>query len=114
MNETINKRLDSLEYTIAQVNSAGQASCAADSSGSFLNPAHNCSHILHQHPLATSGKAIHSYSKKIQILVDTGYYWLQSSPGYAVKVYCDMERVCGCGEGSGEGGGWMRVADIST
>ena len=38
-----------------------------------------------------------------------GNYWLQSSPGYAVKVFCDMERVCGCDEGRGEGEGWMRV-----
>ena len=29
-----------------------------------------------------------------------------------MKVYCDMERVCGCDERRGEGGGWMRVADI--
>ena len=42
----------------------------------------------------------------------TGYYWLQSGPGYAVKVYCDMERVCGCDEGRRGRGGWMRVADI--
>ena len=34
-------------------------------------------------------------------------------PGYAVKVHCDMERVCGCDEGSGESVGWMRVADIN-
>ena len=38
-----------------------------------------------------------------------GHYWLQSSPGYALKVFCDMKRVCGC---SGGGGGWMRVAHI--
>ena len=38
----------------------------------------------------------------------SGDYWLQSGSNYAVQVYCDMERVCGCG---GEGG-WMRVADI--
>ena len=37
----------------------------------------------------------------------TGEYWVQRN-GYAVKVYCDMERVCGCDGG----GGWMRVADI--
>ena len=42
----------------------------------------------------------------------TGDYWLQNGPGYAVKVYCDMERVCGCDEGSGGSVGWMRVADI--
>ena len=35
------------------------------------------------------------------------------SPGYVVKVFCDMERVCGCDKGSGEGGGWMRVADVN-
>ena len=37
---------------------------------------------------------------------------MQNGPGYAVKVYCDMERVCGCDEGSGGSVGWMRVADI--
>ena len=38
----------------------------------------------------------------------TGNYWLQNA-GYAVKVYCDMERVCECDQGRGA---WMRVADI--
>ena len=38
---------------------------------------------------------------------------MQNGPGYAVKVYCDMERVCGCDEGSGGSVGWMRVADIN-
>ena len=39
---------------------------------------------------------------------------VQSSPDdYAVKVFCDMERVYGCDEVSGKGGGWMRVADIN-
>ena len=33
----------------------------------------------------------------------TGNYWLQNA-GYAVKVYCDMERVCGCAVGRGEWG----------
>ena len=43
-----------------------------------------------------------------------GYYWLKSSPGYAVKVFCDMERVCGCDGRRGEGRrGWMRVANIN-
>ena len=30
-----------------------------------------------------------------------------------MKVFCDIERVCGCDEGIEEGGGWMRVADIN-
>ena len=38
-----------------------------------------------------------------------GYYWLQN-PGYAVQVYCDMERVCVCDQAGS--GAWMRVADI--
>ena len=42
-----------------------------------------------------------------------GDYWLQNGTGYAVKVYCDMERTCGCDEGSGGSVGWMRVADIN-
>ena len=47
------------------------------------------------------------------LLYRTGYFWLQSSsPGYAVKVFCDIERVCGCDEGREEGGGWMRVENI--
>ena len=48
----------------------------------------------------------------VTIYVITGSYWLQNGPGYAVQVYCDMERVCGCDEGRRGRGGWMRVADI--
>ena len=36
--------------------------------------------------------------------VSIGDYWVQSSPGHAVKVFCDMERVCGCDDGRGKGG----------
>ena len=39
----------------------------------------------------------------------SGYYWVRSSNGSAVQVYCDMERVCGC---SGTGG-WTRVAYLN-
>ena len=35
------------------------------------------------------------------------------STGYAVKVFCDTDKVYGCDEGSWEGGGWMRVADVN-
>ena len=34
-----------------------------------------------------------------------GYYWVRSSDGSAVNVYCDMARHC-----CGSTGGWMRVA----
>ena len=34
----------------------------------------------------------------------SGYYWVSSSNGSAVRVYCDMTRSCG-----GVTGGWVRV-----
>ena len=40
----------------------------------------------------------------------SGYYWIRSSNGSAVQVYCDMDRVCGC---NGAGGGWTRVAFLN-
>ena len=39
----------------------------------------------------------------------TGYYWVRSSNGTAVQVYCDMDRVCGCNSTSG----WARVAYLN-
>ena len=40
----------------------------------------------------------------------SGYYWIRSSNGSAVQLYCDMDRVCGC---TGTGGGWTRVAFLN-
>jgi len=37
------------------------------------------------------------------------YYWVRSSNGTAVQVYCDMDRVCGCNNT----GGWTRVANLN-
>ena len=39
----------------------------------------------------------------------SGYYWIRSSNGSAVQVYCNMDRVCGC-NGTG---GWARVAYLN-
>ena len=39
----------------------------------------------------------------------SGYYWIRSSNGTAVQVYCDMNRVCGCNST----GGWTRVATLN-
>ena len=39
----------------------------------------------------------------------SGYYWVRSSNGSAVQVYCDMVGVCGC---NGIGG-WTRVAYLN-
>ena len=69
LNNTMNGRLDSLEDSVKQIKStAGQ--CCNDSTGSFLDPAHNCSHILHDHPGSPSGHDIHT-SIPALILVST-------------------------------------------
>ena len=39
----------------------------------------------------------------------SGLYWIRSSSGIMVQVYCDMNRTCG-----NITGGWMRVADVSV
>ena len=62
MNQTLNKQLGSLEeinQTLHQKLGSLEDSnnlSACYKTGDFLNPAHNCSHILHYHPQATSGK----------------------------------------------------------
>jgi len=40
----------------------------------------------------------------------SGYYWVRSSNGTAVQVYCDTQRVCGCSNTAG----WTRVASLNT
>ena len=37
----------------------------------------------------------------------SGYYWVRTSYGSALRVYCDMTRSCG-----NITGGWMRVAEL--
>ena len=39
----------------------------------------------------------------------SGHYWIRSSNGSAVRVYCDMTRSCG-----NIIGGWMRVAELDV
>ena len=40
----------------------------------------------------------------------SGYYWVRSSNGTAVQVYCDMDRRCGCTSTRG----WVRVANLDA
>ena len=54
------------------------------------NSATSCSHVLQLNSSSPSG-----------------HYWIRSSNGSAVCVYCDMTRSCG-----GVTGGWMRVASL--
>lgn len=44
------------------------------------------------------------------VLLPSGYYWVRSSNGSAIQVYCDLDRVCGCRGGEG----WMRVAYLNA
>ena len=45
------------------------------------------------------------FTKKLN--APSGYYWLQSANGSAVRVFCDMTLTC-----KGVGGGWMQVAKL--
>ena len=55
---------------------------------------------LHSRLPAVSCAAIHRSSP-------SGHYWIMASNGSAVRVYCDMTRLCG-----NITGGWMRVASL--
>ena len=55
-------------------------------------PASSCSEIAEQNPRQASG-----------------VYWIRSSNGSAVQVYCDMDRVCGCNSTRR----WARVAYLN-
>ena len=60
--------------------------------GQYLSlPADLCSHVLQLNPFSPSD-----------------HYWIRSSNGSAVRVYCDMTRSCG-----NITGGWMRVASLN-
>ena len=56
MGERINQRLDSMETSIEKIQTTGD-----DQTGTFLDPAHNCSHILLDYPGSPSGSDIHTY-----------------------------------------------------
>jgi hypothetical protein len=58
--------------------------------------------VTASHP-ATSCKEIYDFNPNIT----SGYYWLRSANGSAVRVFCDMTLTC-----KGVGGGWMQVAKL--
>ena len=62
----------------------------------------SCLQFRTQTSLATS-------CNEIPTSCSSGYYWVRSSNGTAVQVYCDMDRVCGCNTT----GGWTRVAYLN-
>ena len=65
--DVLNGRFDSLENSVDQIKFTAGQCC----NGSFLDPSHNCSHILHDHPGSPSGNNIHTISIPALILVST-------------------------------------------
>ena len=59
--------------------------------GTPSHPATSCREIKDLHPGSPSG-----------------HYWIRSSNGFSIQVYCDMTKTCG-----GITGGWMEVARIN-
>ena len=57
-----------------------------------INPVSSCSHVFLFHSSSPSG-----------------HYWIKSSNGSAVRVYCDFNRQCGCDGPST----WTRVAFLN-
>ena len=47
---------------------------------------------------------------EISVNCPSGYYWVRSSNGTAVQVYCDLDRRCGCSSTRG----WARVANLDA
>jgi len=48
--------------------------------------------------------------KELLTSCSSGYYWVSSSNGTVVQVYCDTQRVCSCSNTAG----WIRVASLNT
>ena len=57
-----------------------------------INPASSCSHVL-----------------LFNLSSPSGHYWIRSSSGSAVRVYCEFNRQCGCDGPSA----WTRVAFLN-
>ena len=87
----MSSQLDQLRQLVEQLQHTQTALFQQIRTGTFQNPAPSCAYIHRVHPNSSSGG-----------------YWIQTAPGNAVLVYCDMERVCGCGNSTG----WMRVAHL--
>ncbi len=85
INSQLNQKYSMLENDTQElVNSLGHP-------GQYQSyPAASCAAVLQYDPSSPSN-----------------YYWVRSSHGSAVRVYCDMTRSCG-----DITGGWMRVTEL--
>ena len=64
MDERLNQRLDSVETSIEKIQTTGD-----DPTGTFLDPTHNCSHILLDHPGSPSGSDIHIHTYLLVVIM---------------------------------------------
>ena len=66
-----------------------------------LESQHQCNETLSTHKSASC--------KSVPAGSSSGYYSIYNSTGYPNRVYCDMNRRCGCNST----GGWMRIAFLN-
>ena len=86
--ETIIEKLEEISHNLEVITTRLTNSCKQGMTDYY--PATSCAEILDNMQNAPSG-----------------YYWLQSTNGCAVRVYCDMTLTC-----KGVDGGWMQVAKL--
>ena len=90
--QQLNSSINTLnqEYLVLE-NDTQQLINVLQSTGEYQSyPAASCAAVLLYAPFSPSG-----------------HYWVRSSNGSAIRVYCDMIRSCG-----NITGGWMRVAEL--
>ena len=93
----MNGRLDSLEDSVEQIKSTADQS-SNDSTESFLDPAHNCSHIFHDHPgLPPSGNDIHTLVFMSTLCIQR--YRDEISPNFSLMSLLVTEQPWLCSEG---------------
>ena len=90
--QTLNTSIDKL-YQLNQMRESETQQLIVDLENTGLNPSYpavSCAAILQFNPFSPSG-----------------HFWIRSSNGSAVRVYCDMTRSCG-----NITGGWMKVTKL--
>ena len=89
----LNTAVETLSQEVADLSSTAQTVSAIVDGLITLNAAASCRELFENRPDLPSG-----------------YYWIRSSNGTAVQLYCDMARQCGCNETTG---GWTRIAFLN-
>ena len=120
LNESVISRIeDKIEEIVAHQNSKVQQLntsiiSSIDGIGNLLNNTVqqlNTSVNQNTDQLGIAFKVFHSFHPAscaaLPPSFPSGYYWVRASNGSAVRVYCDMTRLCG-----GVTGGWRRVAEL--